>query len=81
MAQCWEHSPLTTCEPGLFPCVDAIFLSEFVVGSCRCSEGFSPDSWFSSLHKNNISKFEFDPERTDIFELSFQVESSVVLRG
>ena len=35
---------------------------EFVVGSLPCSEGFSPGSPVSSLHKNQHSKFQFDPE-------------------
>jgi len=45
--------------PGLIPSRSHMWV-EFVVGSCPCSEGFLQVLWFSSLHKNQHSKFQYD---------------------
>ena len=47
------------CGPGSIPAQYHMWF-EFVVGSFPCSEGFSPGSPVSSLHKNRRSKFQFD---------------------
>ena len=53
---------------------------EFVVSSLLCSERFfSGYSGFPLSSKTNISKFQFDPECTDISEQV--IVSSLVLRG
>ena len=57
------------CGPGSNPGVDVIMWVEFVVGSLSCSERFSPGTpVFPFPKKNNISKFQFDLERTDSFQ-------------
>ena len=67
------------CGPSSNPSVDAIWV-EFVVGSLSCSEKFlSRYSGFPLSPNTNTSKFQFDLERTDIFQRVRK--NSLVLRG
>ena len=63
---CGESTPLPPMWPGFDSQTRRHMWVEFVVGSRPCSEGFSPGSPPST--KTNITKFQFDLERTDTFE-------------
>ncbi len=69
MAQWRERARLPPMWPGSFPVRYHLWV-EFVVGSRPCSEGFLQVLPFSSLHKNQHSKFQFDLDtRTCLYEL------------
>ena len=53
------------CGPGSIPGPGVHKWVEFVVGSRPCFEGFLRVLRFSSLHKNQHSKFKFDLESVD----------------
>ena len=54
---------------------------EFVVGSRPCSKGFSSGSPVFLPAQNQYFQIPIGPGRTDTFESSFSVESSLVLCG
>ena len=57
------------CGPGSNPVVDAIMWVKFVVGFLLCTKRFLSEYFGSPLFfKTNTFKFQFDLERTDMFQ-------------
>ena len=57
------------CGPGLNPAVDAICWFSLLLVLSFAPRGFSPGApGFPLCLKSNISKFQFDLERTDMFK-------------